>query len=416
MSLDSTPLTVLRPEPSSGDYRIPPTRPTAATEPRVPAGRRRLDHVDLLRGLVMVLMVLDHVRDYFTAVRFDPTDLTRTDLALFATRWITHYCAPVFVFLAGASAWIAGTRRTRGQLARFLLSRGLWLILLEVTVISFGWYFSTRWTMGARAQVIWAIGASMVALAGLIHLPRAAVAAFGLALVVGHNLLDGVAPAAFGAFAPLWRILHVPGPLGIVPVSVTYPLVPWIGLMALGYAAGPAVFSQDAGAPLRVAWAGALMILGFVVLRALNGYGDPSLRLDDGSPALLAMSFLNLTKYPPSLLYVLMTLGPALVVLALLRRAKGPVADVFVTFGRVPLLFYVAHLYLVHALAVGAGVAQGFPGSAIRTVYRLLPAGYGFGLPVVYLVWLCVVAALYPVCRRYAALKARSRAWWLSYL
>ncbi len=408
--------TMSRPEPSSGEYRIPQARPTAAFEPQVATGRRRLDHVDLLRGLVMVIMVLDHVRDYFTVVRFDPTDLTRTDLALFATRWISHYCAPVFVFLAGASAWIAGTRRTRGQLARFLLSRGLWLILLEVTVISFGWYFSTRWTMGARAQVIWAIGASMVVLAGLIRLPRAAVAGVGLALVVGHNLLDGVAPAAFGAFAPLWQVLHVPGPLGIMLVFVTYPLVPWVGVMALGYAAGPAVFSQDAGAARRVAWAGGLMMLGFVALRTLNGYGDPSPRLDAGSPALLAMSFLNVTKYPPSLLFVLMTLGPALVVLALLRRAKGPVADVFVTFGRVPFLFYVTHLYLVHALAVAAGVAQGFPGSAIRTVYRLLPQGYGFGLPVVYLVWLCVVAALYPVCRRYAALKARSRAWWLSYL
>ena len=408
--------TTLRPEPPSGEFRIPHVGSTVATEPQVSAVSRRLDHVDLLRGLVMVIMVLDHVRDYFTAVRFDPTDMTRTDLALFATRWITHYCAPVFVFLAGASAWIAGTRRSRGQLARLLLSRGLWLILLEVTVISFGWYFSTRWTNGARAQVIWAIGASMVVLAGLVYLPRAAVAAFGLALVVGHNLLDGIAPATFGAFAPLWHVLHVPGPLGIMPVGVTYPLVPWVGVMALGYAAGPVVFSQAADAPRRTAWAGALMILGFVVLRTLNGYGDPSPRLDNGGPAVLAMSFLNVTKYPPSLLYVLMTLGPALVALPLLRRAKGPVASVFVTFGRVPFLFYVAHLYLVHALAVAAGVAQGFPASAIRTLYRHLPDGYGFGLPVVYLVWLTVVLALYPVCRRYAVLKARGRAWWLSYL
>jgi uncharacterized membrane protein len=408
--------TVLQPEPSSGEYRIPQAGRTTVTKPEVPAERRRLDHIDLLRGLVMVIMVLDHVRDYFTEVRFDPTDLSRTDLALFATRWITHFCAPVFVFLAGASAWIAGTRRTRGQLALFLLSRGLWLILVEVTVISFGWYFSTLWPMGARAQVIWVIGASMVVLAGLIHLPRAAVAAFGLALVLGHNLLDGVGPAASGPFAPLWHVLHVPGPLGIMPVFVTYPLVPWAGVMALGYVAGPAVFSQDAGARSRIAWAGMLIVLGFVMLRTLNGYGDPSPRLDDGNPALLAMSFLNVSKYPPSLLYVLMTLGPALGALALLHRAKGSVADIFVTFGRVPFFFYVTHLYVVHALAVAAGVAQGFPGSAIRTVYRLLPDGYGFGLPVVYLVWLCVVVALYPVCRRYAALKARSRAWWLSYL
>jgi uncharacterized membrane protein len=406
--------TVVRPEPSSGEFRK--ARPTAATAPPAPAAPRRLDHVDLLRGLVMVLMVLDHVRDYFSAVRFDPTDLTRTDLALFTTRWITHYCAPTFVFLAGASAWIAGTRRTRGELARFLVSRGLWLILIEVTVISFGWYFSTRWTYGARAQVIWAIGASMVVLAALIRLPRWGVAAVGLALVVDHNLLDGIPAEAFGGFAPLWHALHVPGPLGVIPVYVTYPVLPWIGVMALGYAAGPAVFSRQAGGSRRLAWAGALMLLAFVALRTLNGYGDPSPRLEHGSPALLAMSFVNVTKYPPSLLFVLMTLGPALIVLALLHRARGPIADVFVTFGRVPFLFYVAHLYLVHALAVVAGMAQGFPGSAIRTVYRQLPQGYGFGLPVVYLVWLGVVAALYPMCRRYAALKAGSRAWWLSYL
>jgi uncharacterized membrane protein len=409
--------TVLQPESSSGEFRkARPARPAPATASPVPAAPRRLDHVDLLRGLVMVLMVLDHVRDYFTAVRFDPTDLTRTDLALFATRWITHYCAPVFVFLAGASAWMAGRRRTRGELARFLVSRGLWLILVEVTVISFGWYLSTTWTYGARAQVIWAIGASMVVLAGLVYLPRAAVAGVGLALVVDHNLLDGIPPEAFGTFAPLWHALHVPGPLGIMPVYVTYPVLSWIGVMALGYAAAPAVFSRQANAPRRLAWAGALLVIAFVALRTLNGYGDPSPRLEQGSPALLAMSFVNVTKYPPSLLFVLMTLGPALIVLSLLHRARGPVADMFVTFGRVPFLFYVAHLYLVHALAVVAGMAQGFPGSSIRTVYRLLPAGYGFGLPVVYLVWLGVVAALYPVCRRYAALKARSRAWWLSYL
>jgi uncharacterized membrane protein len=364
----------------------------------------------------MVIMVLDHVRAYFTDVRFDPTDLSRTDAALFATRWITHYCAPVFVFLAGASGWIAGTRRTRGELARFLLTRGVWLILIELTVISFAWYLSSRWTLGAAAQVIWAIGASMVVLAGLIYLPRPAIAAFGLMLVAGHNLFDGIAPATFGAFAPLWQVLHVPGPLGVVPVFLLYPLIPWVGVMALGYAAGPAVFSQDPRMPRRLAWTGVLLVAGFVALRALDVYGDPSRRLQDGSAELLVMSFLNVTKYPPSLLFLLMTLGPALVALALFRRAKGPVADVFVTFGRVPFLFYVAHLYLVHALAVAAGMAQGFPGAEIRTVFFQLPEGYGFGLPVVYALWIGVVAALYPLCRRYATLKARSRAWWLSYL
>ncbi len=410
--------TALQPDTPSGAYRIRLQQQAArraAPPPPAPAPRR-LDRVDLLRGLVMVIMVLDHVRAYFTGVRFDPTDLTQTNLALFGTRWITHYCAPTFVFLAGASAWIAGTRRTPGELSRFLLSRGLWLILLELTVITFAWYYTTELTVGLVAQVIWVIGASMVVLAGLIHLPRMAVAIFGAMLVLGHNLLDGIAPESFGALEPVWRVLHVMGPLEVVPVLLLYPLVPWVGVMALGYAAGSMVFAQDAQAGRRLAIAGAVLTVAFVALRALDAYGDPSQRLHEGGAALMVMSFLNLTKYPPSLLYLLMTLGPALVALAAFRRARGPVADVFITFGRVPFLFYVAHLYLIHALAVAAGMAQGFPASAIRTVFIRLPEGYGFGLPVVYALWIGVVAGLYPLCRRYAELKARSRAWWLSYL
>jgi uncharacterized membrane protein len=406
--------TVLRPEPSSGEYRIPHTRPTAATESlRVPA-ERRLDHVDLLRGLVMVIMVLDHVRDYLTNAHFDPTDLIRTDLVLFGTRWITHFCAPIFIFLAGASAWIAGTRRGRTELTRLLLTRGLWLILLEFTVISFGWYFSTRWTVGARLQVIWAIGASMVLLAWLIHLSRPAIAGFGLVLVLGHNLLDRVTPQSLGALAPLWDVLHVQSELGIV--SLRYPLVPWVGVMALGYVAGPWVFSRDAEVSRRLAWVGGFLVFAFVELRLLNLYGDPSPRLQRGDPATWLMSFLNTTKYPASLLYLLMTLGPGLLALAAFRHAKGPLADMLVTFGRVPFLFYVAHLYLVHAIAVAAGLAQGFPASAMLTYFRDLPKAYGYGLPVIYLVWIGVVAALYPLCRRYAELKARRSEWWLSYL
>jgi uncharacterized membrane protein len=405
---------VLSPDTPSGAHRLRVPRPTPSISQ--PALRRRVDHVDLLRGLVMVIMVLDHVRAYFSGAHFDPTDLTRTTPALFATRWITHFCAPTFVFLAGASAWIAGTRRTRGELTRFLLSRGIWLVFLELTVISFAWYLTTAWTLGAVAQVIWAIGWSMIALAGLIHLPRWAVAGVALAMVLGHNLVDGVTPERFGALAPLWRVLHVSGPLGVVPILGLYPLVPWIGVMALGFLAGPVVFSSNSRDARRLVWAGAVRVAGFVVLRWLDVYGDPNPRVLHGGAAIVAMSFFNVSKYPPSLLYLLMTLGPALLALAWLRRARGPLAEVLVTFGRVPFLFYVAHLFLVHALAVGAGVLQGFPASAIRTVFRQLPADYGFGLPVVYLVWLGAVAALYPLCRRYAALKARSRAWWLSYL
>ena len=404
--------TVLQPETSSGAYRIRKAQSVATPTPT----RRRLDHVDLLRGLVMVIMVLDHVRAFFTNAHFDPTDLTRTDLALFGTRWITHFCAPVFVFLAGASAWIAGTRRIRGELSRFLLTRGLWLVFLEFTVITFGWYFTTELAIGAVAQVIWAIGASMVVLAALVHLPRLAVAGFGAALVLGHNLFDGLAPDQFGVLAPLWSVLHVPSHLEVPRVFMHYPLVPWVGVMALGFAAGPYIFAQDARAGRRLALAGVALTVAFILLRGLDGYGDHAHRAHEGGAALLLMSFLNTTKYPPSLLYLLMTIGPALVALAAFRRARGPLANVFVTFGRVPFLFYVAHLYLVHTLAVAAGVVQGFPASAIRTVSIRLPADYGFGLPVVYAVWLGVVAVLYPICRRYAEVKARSRAWWLSYL
>jgi uncharacterized membrane protein len=396
----------------SGAYRIRQAQTVALPT----SARQRLDHVDLLRGLVMVIMVLDHVRAFFTNAHFDPTDLTRTDLALFGTRWITHFCAPVFVFLAGASAWIAGTRRTTGELSRFLLSRGLWLVFLEFTVITFAWYFTTELAIGVVAQVIWAIGASMVVLAALVHLPRLAVAGFGAALVLGHNLFDGLAPDQFGVLAPLWSVLHVPSHLEVPRVFMHYPLVPWVGVMALGFAAGPYIFAQDARAGRRLALAGVALTAAFILLRGLDGYGDHAHRAHEGGTALLLMSFLNTTKYPPSLLYLLMTLGPALIALAAFRRARGPLADVFLTFGRVPFLFYVAHLYLVHALAVAAGVAQGFPASAIRTVSLRLPADYGFGLPVVYAVWLGVVAVLYPICRRYAEIKARSRAWWLSYL
>jgi uncharacterized membrane protein len=411
-TLSWTPMsTLLLPDAQSGAYRAH-SRPAA---PR-PAPARRLDHVDLLRGLVMVVMVLDHVRAYFTDVRFDPTDLTRTSLALFGTRWITHFCAPVFVFLAGASAWIAGTRRTPAELSRFLVTRGLWLVFLEFTVITFGWYFTTEMAFGLVAQVIWAIGASMVVLAGLIHLPRLAVAGFGAALVLGHNLLDGVAPDRFGALAPLWRALHVAGPLEVAPVLVLYPVVPWVGVMALGYVAGPLVFARDGRAGQRLALVGLALTAAFVLLRALDVYGDPSPRLRQGDATLLLMSFLKVTKYPPSLFYLLVTMGPALVALAALRRARGRLAGIVVTFGRVPFLFYLAHIYLIHALAVAAGVAQGFPASAMRDVFLRMPEGYGFGLPVVYAIWLGVVALLYPLCRRYAELKERSQAWWLSYL
>jgi uncharacterized membrane protein len=391
-----------------------PPRAAAQAVPRV-----RIDSIDLLRGFVMVLMVLDHARMYLTEARFDPTDLTQTTPALFFTRWITHFCAPVFVFLSGTSAYLTGTRRGgKLALARFLASRGLWLVMLELTVVNAAWAFNLRFESGVILQVIWAIGASMLALAALVFLPTALVGALGVALIAGHNLLDGVAPEALGAFATPFAFLHVPGLREVfgAPVFVLYPLVPWVGVMAAGYAFGAL---YHAAPRVRARWLlglGAALVALFVLLRAAGGYGDPRPFAPQATPMLSLLAFLNTTKYPPSLAYVAMTLGPALLALAAFERSRGAVAGLFVTLGRVPLFFYVLHIVLVHSLALGIGVMQGYPAAAFLRDFLHRPGDFGFGLPVVYAAWLAAVALLYPGSRWFAGVKRRSRSAWLSYL
>jgi uncharacterized membrane protein len=384
--------------------------PVASIRPVVPPSR--LEGIDLVRGLVIVLMALDHTRDFFSAVRFEPTDLTQTNVALFLTRWITHYCAPTFVLLAGVSAALVGRKRTGADLTRFLLTRGLWLIVLEFTVVNLAWEFNLRYHL-AHAQVIWAIGASMVVLAGLVRLSRPVIGAVAVALIAGHNLLDRLTPADFGPLAPLWQVLHVPGVIGGDHIQIRYPLLPWIGVIAAGYLLGR-FWTDQSGEPRRhsLIVLGMNLIAAFVVLRLGNVYGDPS-PWDPASPHPL-LSVLNTTKYPPSLLYLLMTLGPAFLLLALADRGAGRGFRWLVTFGRVPLFFYVAHLYLIHGLAVLAQHAQGY---AFADLFRRqLPVGYGFGLPVVYLVWASVIVSLYPLCAWYGRVKAAGRGWWWSYL
>lgn len=381
--------------------------------------RVRLDSVDLLRGLVMVLMALDHTRDFFAAGGFNPRDVH--DPALFLIRWVTHFCAPVFVFLAGTSAFLYRARgRTTRAVSWFLFTRGLWLVLLEVTIVRFAWTFSVLPEL-LLLQVIWAIGISMIVLSGLIHLPHWAIVTFGIGMIAGHNLLDGIQAEHFGELGWLWHILHQPAllhPTADVAVFALYPLIPWIGVMAAGYGLGPIILLETASRRRWLVGLGGAVTLGFVVLRAANVYGDPAPWVVHDNLSATVLSFLNNEKYPPSALYLAMTLAPALIALAAFESARGKLAGLFILFGRVPLFYYVAHLLLLHTLAVVFAAATH---GDVAWLFGGLPleaksAGYGLGLPAVYLMWLVVVALLYLPCRWFAEVRRRRNDWWLSYL
>jgi uncharacterized membrane protein len=380
--------------------------------------RPRLDSVDLLRGLVMVVMALDHTRDFFGTGGLNPRDVA--DPALFLTRWITHFCAPVFIFLAGASAWLYGNRgRSVGKLSRYLVTRGFWLMLIEFTVVRLGWMFSLD-TSFFFTGVIWAIGASMVVLAGLVHLPRWAIAAVAIVMIAGHHLLDGVRAEHIGSLGWLWKLLHQPGMNQVGPSTmfyVLYTLVPWAGVTAAGYALGP-VLALDRTVRRHLLFRlGLVLTAGFIVLRATNLYGDPAAWTMQSTWTATVLSFLNCEKYPPSLLFLMMTLGPALLLLAVLSDARGRLANWITTFGRAPFLYYVAHLFLIHLLAVVYAFAVFGDASVIIGLGMMnKPPGYGLPLPGNYAVWLLVVVSLYPLCRWFAALKQRRREWWWSYL
>jgi uncharacterized membrane protein len=333
---------------------------------------------------------------------------------------VTHFCTPTFIFLAGVSAFLYGERGRRvGEVSWFLLTRGLWLILIEFTLMRLCWTFSIHADVFV-IQVIWVTGASMVVLAGLVHLPRWAIATIGLAMIAGHNLLDGIDAEELGQAGWLWKLLHEPGLIEVGPhvrLFVLYVLVPWSGVMAAGYALGPMFRLDPARRRSFLLRTGAAITVGFIVLRASNLYGDPAAWSVQGSALATVLSFIDCEKYPPSLLYLMMTLGPALILLALFERAHGALAGVVTTFGRVPFFFYVVHVAFIHALAVGfAWITVGDIGWTFGAFLSQKPASYGLGLPGVYVVWLCVLAALYPLCRAFAALKRRRREWWWSYL
>jgi uncharacterized membrane protein len=371
-----------------------------------------------MRGLVIVLMALDHVRDFFNAdaLLFDPTDLTRTYPALFLTRFVTHYCAPTFVLLAGASAFLRGTKLDgRWALARFLLTRGAWLFLLDVAVISPIWGLELG---PVYLGTLWAIGCGMIALAGLVFLPPRGVLLTGALILLGHNLLDHVHAPNFGDWAPLWTILHEPGalPFGL-PGRVFYPVLPWIGIMALGYGLGPGFLDPAARRARNFQLTGLLLIALFLLLRGTNLYGDPSPWSVQGDGVMTALSMLNVTKYPPSLLYALITIGPVLLLLPAMERLGGMAGKVLETFGRVPLFIYCLHLYAAHAAAIALFLAEGFTVSELSlAAHAKPPEGLGLGLAGTYVAWILIMAALYPACRWFDRVKRRRQDWWLSYL
>jgi uncharacterized membrane protein len=374
------------------------------------ASSERNAAIDCLRGTVMILMALDHSRMFLgTSV-----DLHTAEPALYFTRWVTHYCAPVFVLLAGIGAYLHGQKlgSTRA-LSRYLFTRGLWLVFLELTVVRLVWMFYLGPSF-LVLQVIWAIGMSMVVLSGLVWLPRGAIAAFAAALIAGHDLLDGI-PAPAGAWRWLWLVLHQEGVLEPFPGAswlVLYPLIPWVAVMAAGYAIGPWALLPRNVRRQRFLRVGAALTAVFVLLRATNLYGDPHPWSAEGGALRTLLSFLDCEKYPPSLLYLTMTLGPALCALAWLDRPLGPWAARVAVYGRVPLLYYVLHVFLIHT----AAIAVAWPSLGAAAFTRPLGGGFGYSLPAVYALWCAVVLALYPVCVWFGALKRRSPGAWTSYI
>lgn len=390
----------------------------------------RLISVDLLRGLVMVIMALDHVRDFFTNLTFQPEDLSKTFGALFLTRVVTHYCAPTFFLLAGTGAFLAIARgKSVGEISRFLWTRGLWLMFLELTVVAFGWGFILPLGLGG---VIWALGLSMVVMALIVYLPVRWIGVLGAVMIAGHNLLDGIKPESLGKLSEVWTVLHIQGMVFIkqptIGLFILYPLVPWLGVMMCGYALGALLLRPDRKKILfRI---GVAVTLLFFVVRGINHYGNGTAGYPfsvgpwsvQSSPTLTLISFFNTLKYPPSLDYLLMTLGPSLIVLAWFDgvHAERGLARMLLVFGRVPLFFYLLHVYLIHSMAIVVAWLFHQPAAWLWQggfFVQPPPAGYGHGLPFVYLMWILTIAILYLPCRWYMEFKRQHpERRWLSYI
>ncbi|MBD2448883.1 DUF1624 domain-containing protein [Nostoc sp. FACHB-152] len=396
--------------------------PTTETPSSNPLRTRRIISIDMLRGLVMVFMALDHVRDFFTNVRFRPTDLTQTNIPLFLTRWITHLCAPTFIFLAGVSAYLYFENRpqTKQELSCYLIIRGLWLVLLELTVVHFGWVFDPTYSFSI-AGVLWAIGWSMIVLAALIRMPIPFIATIGILLIGGHNLFDHIYAEQLGRWGWLWAVLHEPKTLTPFPHKnfvIVYPLIPWIGVMATGYVFGTLMKQEKTSRQrlfLRLGWG---LIAGFVVLRTLNIYGDPYPWSVQKNFYYTILSFINCNKYPPSLLFLLITLGLAMLLLYIFEKRRWIIFQPLVLFGQVPLFFYIIHIWLIHFTAILLALPKyGFKAIIMTFIASpLMPVDYGYGLPMIYNLWIFMIILLYPICSWYRNYKVRYPNKWLRYL
>jgi uncharacterized membrane protein len=394
--------------------------PPSAPEGNAASSRARVESIDLLRGVIMMIMALDHTRDFFGIPGQNPTDLANSTAALFLTRWVTHFCAPVFFLLMGTGAYLAGWRRSPGELSRFLLTRGLWLIFLELVLLRcFAYQFNVDYRV-TMLLVLWALGWALITLAALVRLPVVVLTAFGVLMIIGHNLFDSVNWAS-----PLWSILHRPGFVlnsSEHVVFAAYPLIPWIGVTAVGYSLGQ-VYGWDTERRqsflLRL---GLALILAFLLIRGLNTYGDPTPWMRQKTPVYTMLSFLNTTKYPPSLLFLLMTLGPAMIFLWYVDRGTPRILWPALVTGKVPLFYYLLHFVLIHLLAIATcyvryGSAHWMFESADLANYPFTaPPGWGYSLPVIFAAWAFVMVAIYPLCRWFAALKQRRSDAWLSYL
>ncbi|MFT3681977.1 MAG: heparan-alpha-glucosaminide N-acetyltransferase domain-containing protein [Ferruginibacter sp.] len=398
------------------------------------AAEKRIQSIDVLRGLVMVIMALDHVRDFFyrsaldnaSAAALDPTNLKSTFPALFFTRWITHFCAPTFVFLSGVSVYLMSLKKTKKELSVFLITRGTWLVLVELIIITFAWTFNPAYN-NLILQVIWALGVCMLLMGLLVWLPYKFILVFGLVIFFGHNLLD--LPAVNGQLhgTMFWDLAYFSNFAHYSLATdhgfyIVYPFLPWLGVMSLGFCFGK-LYTPGTDAPWRrkkLLQTGFGLLLFFIVLRLTNVYGDPvKWETQERGPLYTFLSFLNITKYPPSLLFLSITIGAGILFLAFIEKVQNGFTSFMNVFGRVPMLYYILHMYLIHILVVVVFYMQGFTSKDIVTpnnLFNFRPGTFGFGLFGVYAVWLFIIIALYPVCKKYNHYKSTHKHWWLSYL